>query len=96
MGGSTLGGLSDAENVQLGVVAALIEGLILQPTLYWKNAMAQNLPVSLNPFIRSSLHLFIYSSLPVVLHSPHDTSYSILASLLHYSQWHNLSWVMVQ
>jgi hypothetical protein len=51
MGGSTLGGLSDAENVQLGVVAALIEGLILQPTLYWKNAMAQNLPVSLNPFI---------------------------------------------
>jgi solute carrier family 25 citrate transporter 1 len=46
-----LGGLSDVENVQLGVIAALIEGIVLQPTLYWKNAMAQGLPTSINPFV---------------------------------------------
>ena len=29
--------------------AALVEGVLLQPTLYWKNAQAQQLPFTLNP-----------------------------------------------
>ena len=41
--------LSDAENVGVGVGAALIESLLLQPTLYWKNARAQGLPFTMNP-----------------------------------------------
>jgi hypothetical protein len=41
--------LSEKENFSLGVVAAFIEGVILQPTLYWKNARAQKLPFSINP-----------------------------------------------
>jgi hypothetical protein len=41
--------LSERENFCLGVVAAFIEGIILQPTLYWKNAKAQNLPFTINP-----------------------------------------------
>lgn len=43
--------LTDLENFSLGVVAAFIEGIILQPTLYWKNAKAQNLPFTMNPRI---------------------------------------------
>eukprot|EP00981_Chlorochromonas_danica_P001965 scaffold405_cov179-Ochromonas_danica.AAC.9 len=31
------------------IIAALVEGIILQPTLYWKNARAQKLPFTLNP-----------------------------------------------
>ena len=31
-------GLSERENLQLGGTAALIEGILLQPTMYWKNA----------------------------------------------------------
>lgn len=43
--------LTESQNFLLGVVAAFIEGIILQPTLYWKNAKAQGLPFSLNPTI---------------------------------------------
>lgn len=43
--------LNEGQNFMLGVVAAFIEGIILQPTLYWKNAKAQKLPFSLNPRI---------------------------------------------
>lgn len=31
------------------MTAALCEGLLLQPSLYWKNAKAQNLPFTMNP-----------------------------------------------
>lgn len=41
--------LNERQNFLLGISAAFIEGLILQPTLYWKNAMAQNLPFTLDP-----------------------------------------------
>lgn len=41
--------LTESQNFSLGVIAALIEGFLLQPTVYWKNARAQNLPFSLNP-----------------------------------------------
>ena len=41
--------LSEVQNMQLGVLAAFIEGVILQPTLYWKNAKALSLPFTLNP-----------------------------------------------
>ena len=43
--------LSPAQNTALGVVTAVIEGLLLQPTLYWKNARAMNLPFTINPRI---------------------------------------------
>jgi len=43
--------LSDTQNVCVGVGAAFIEAVLLQPTLYWKNARAQNLPFTLNPKI---------------------------------------------
>lgn len=46
---TALGQCSDRENIQLGMVAAWIEGVLLQPTLFWKNARAQNLPVTLHP-----------------------------------------------
>lgn len=38
--------LSEAENAVLGGSAAAIEAVILQPTLYWKNAAQQGLPFS--------------------------------------------------
>lgn len=41
--------LNDRQNVLLGSVAAFIEGIILQPTIYWKNAKAQGLRFTLNP-----------------------------------------------
>lgn len=41
--------LTDGENVTIGVLAAFVEGVILQPTLFWKNAKAQNMPFSINP-----------------------------------------------
>ncbi len=40
--------LSAYENFGLGVYAAVIEGLLLQPTVYWKNARAWKLPFTLN------------------------------------------------
>jgi solute carrier family 25 (mitochondrial citrate transporter), member 1 len=43
--------LNGYQNTLLGVTAAFIEGIILQPTLYWKNARALNLPFSLNPVV---------------------------------------------
>lgn len=43
--------LSPGQNLGLGVVTAVLEGLILQPTLYWKNARALKLPFSINPRI---------------------------------------------
>ncbi len=41
--------LSEGQNFALGTVAAFIEAVILQPTLYWKNAKAQNMPFTLDP-----------------------------------------------
>jgi hypothetical protein len=41
--------LTESQNAAVGVVAAFIEAVILQPTLYWKNAKAQNLPLSIDP-----------------------------------------------
>jgi len=41
--------LTEAENVILGVSVAVFEGVLLQPTLFWKNAMAQGLPLTLDP-----------------------------------------------
>ena len=41
--------LSEKQNLLLGTFAAFIESILLQPTLYWKNARAQNLPFTLNP-----------------------------------------------
>ena len=43
--------LSDSENVGVGVTAAFLEAILLQPTLYWKNARAQGLPFTLDPRI---------------------------------------------
>mmetsp|Transcript_21848 Transcript_21848/g.36559 ORF Transcript_21848/g.36559 Transcript_21848/m.36559 type:complete len:272 (+) Transcript_21848:100-915(+) len=40
--------LTDGQNLMLGTIAAFIEAVILQPTLYWKNARAQQLPFTLN------------------------------------------------
>ncbi len=41
--------LTEGQNFLIGTIAAFIEGVLLQPTLYWKNAKAQNLPFTLNP-----------------------------------------------
>lgn len=43
--------LTDTENVGIGLLAAFIEAVVLQPTLYWKNARAQGLPFTINPRI---------------------------------------------
>mmetsp|Transcript_54644 Transcript_54644/g.153741 ORF Transcript_54644/g.153741 Transcript_54644/m.153741 type:complete len:269 (+) Transcript_54644:44-850(+) len=43
--------LTEVQNVQLGVVTAVIEGLLLQPTMYWKNARQQKLPFTVDPRI---------------------------------------------
>jgi solute carrier family 25 (mitochondrial carnitine/acylcarnitine transporter), member 20/29 len=43
--------LNSSQNGSIGVIAAMIEGLVLQPTLYWKNARAVKLPFTLNPQI---------------------------------------------
>eukprot|EP01038_Epipyxis_sp_PR26KG_P016898 gene16898-23188_t len=43
--------LSEKQNFLLGTFAALVEGIILQPTVYWKNASIKNLPFTLNPRI---------------------------------------------
>ena len=43
--------LTDRENFSLGVFAAFVEAICLQPTLYWKNARAQGLPFTLDPKI---------------------------------------------
>jgi len=41
--------LTESQNLQIGILAAFIEGVVLQPTLYWKNARAHKLPFTLNP-----------------------------------------------
>jgi len=41
--------LSEGENVLLGSCAAFCEAIVLQPTLYWKNAAQQGLEFTLNP-----------------------------------------------
>lgn len=43
--------LSEAENAVLGGTAAFIEAILLQPTLYWKNAAMRGEPFTLNPFV---------------------------------------------
>jgi hypothetical protein len=43
--------LKETQNVVIGVIAAVIEGVILQPTIYWKTAKAQGLPFTVNPRI---------------------------------------------
>jgi len=41
--------LTNIQNTLLGCTAAFIEGIILQPTIYWKNARAIGLPFTINP-----------------------------------------------
>ena len=41
--------LNEAENTVLGSVAAGVECLMLQPTMYWKNARQQSLPFTMDP-----------------------------------------------
>lgn len=41
--------LSNSENLALGGVTAVIVGMTLQPTLYWKNAAQQGKPFTMNP-----------------------------------------------
>ncbi len=43
--------LSEPENAGLGVFTAVVETSLLQPTLYWKNARQQRLPITLDPRI---------------------------------------------
>ena len=43
--------LSERQNTLLGVCAAFVESIILQPTLYFKNAAARGLPFTLNPAV---------------------------------------------
>ena len=43
--------LSESENAGLGVFTAVVETSLLQPTLYWKNARQQRLPITLDPRI---------------------------------------------
>lgn len=43
--------LTEGESMALGGVAAFIQGIMLQPTLYWKNAGQQGMPFSLNPVV---------------------------------------------
>mmetsp|Transcript_25928 Transcript_25928/g.82107 ORF Transcript_25928/g.82107 Transcript_25928/m.82107 type:complete len:283 (+) Transcript_25928:1268-2116(+) len=42
-------GMTDGENVILGVASASLVAVTLQPTLYWKNAAAHGLPFTLRP-----------------------------------------------
>ena len=41
--------LSNSENTLLGCTTAVVVGLTLQPTLYWKNAAQQGKPFTANP-----------------------------------------------
>jgi len=41
--------LSEAQNTSLGASAAFVEAIVLQPTIYWKNARMQGLPFTANP-----------------------------------------------
>jgi solute carrier family 25 carnitine/acylcarnitine transporter 20/29 len=41
--------LTEAENMALGASAAAVEAVILQPTIYWKNAAQQGLPFTMKP-----------------------------------------------
>ncbi len=41
--------LSELQNMLIGAVSAFVEAVVLQPTLYWKNAAAQRLPFTLDP-----------------------------------------------
>lgn len=43
--------LSEGESTMLGGVAAFIGGVMLQPTLYWKNARQQGMPFTLSPLV---------------------------------------------
>jgi len=43
------GDLSEAENVGLGAAASAVQAVILQPTIYWKNAAQQGLGFTLDP-----------------------------------------------
>jgi hypothetical protein len=40
-----------AQDTGIGIFAAFVEGILLQPTLYWKNAKAQNKPFTINPTV---------------------------------------------
>ena len=43
--------LTEGENAVLGASAAFVEAIVLQPTIYWKNARMQGLPFTANPRI---------------------------------------------
>jgi len=41
--------LSELENVGVGALASGVQAVIMQPTIYWKNAAQQGLPFTVNP-----------------------------------------------
>lgn len=43
--------LTEGQNIAVGAVAALTQAVILQPTIFWKNAAQQGIPFTLNPRI---------------------------------------------
>ena len=43
--------LTESQNIQIGMIAAVLESVLLQPTLFWKNAKAAKAPLSLDPRI---------------------------------------------
>ncbi len=49
--------LNNGQNAAVGVVLGAIEVMIDQPTIYWKNAIQQDLPFTFNPKMLSQ---FIY------------------------------------
>ena len=44
-------GLTDLENMSLGITCGAVDCMLLQPTNYWKNAQQQKLPFTLNPSV---------------------------------------------
>lgn len=43
--------LSELENIGVGSVASFVQAVIMQPTIYWKNAAQQGLPFTMNPSV---------------------------------------------
>jgi len=41
--------LTEGQNIAVGAVASLTQAVILQPTIFWKNAAQQGIPFTMNP-----------------------------------------------
>ena len=41
--------ISEFQNFQIGIIAAFVEAVILQPTVYWKNAKIEKKPFTFSP-----------------------------------------------